>query len=307
MAAGGAEVDDLLDRMRDEAPGDGMGGSVPFRALPEPPRHRRPRRWVAALVSALTAAALVEGGIIIGQATGEPAEVDAIATASDPAVTASTSSVVPSDLPSVIDAAMDSVVAVRSISAVTGPFGRSATAESLGSGVVVADGIVLTNAHVVEGASEVTVSFGDERAEVSARVLGTDESHDLAVLAVDTGGRAAISIGTSSGLELGDTVVALGYPLGLGSTATAGIVSGLNRTIDVSNGSQLDVTRLQGLLQTDAAINPGNSGGPLIDEAGQLVGINTAGASASSAENIGFAIAIDEALPIAERLAGTSL
>jgi len=94
-------------------------------------------------------------------------------------------------------------------------------------------------------------------------------------------------------------VVALGYPLGLGATATAGIVSGLDRTIDVNDG--MSVEHLEGLLQTDAAINPGNSGGPLIDAQGRLVGINTAGASASSAENIGFAVAIDSvASPIAE-------
>ncbi len=204
-----------------------------------------------------------------------------------------------------IDTALRSVVAVRAVSSVATPFGGSAQAESQGSGVIVADGIVVTNAHVVEGASDVTVSFGDEEAETAATVLGTDSTHDVAVLAVDTGDRPAISIGSSESLELGDTVVALGYPLGLGSTATAGIVSGLDRTIDVQ-GRQT-VEHLEGLLQTDAAINPGNSGGPLIDATGRLIGINTAGASASSAENIGFAIAIDTALPVIQQLSGASI
>jgi S1-C subfamily serine protease len=301
-------VNDVNDRTNGSAVEEGFGGSVPFRTLPDPPRAPRPRRWLGVLAAALTAAALVEGGVIVGQVTSEPEAGNAIAsTAASGTTVEATSAADSTALPDVIATAMDSVVAVRSVTTVTDPFGRSASRESLGSGVIVADGIVVTNAHVVEGASEVTVSFGDEGAEVAAVVLGTDESHDLAVLSVDTGDHPAISIGSSSGLELGDTVVALGYPLGLGSTATAGIVSGLNRTIDVSNGSPLDVTHLEGLLQTDAAINPGNSGGPLIDASGRLVGINTAGASASSAENIGFAIAVDQALPIVEQLAGSSL
>jgi len=168
-----------------------------------------------------------------------------------------------------------------------------------GSGVIVADGLVVTNAHVVEGARSVSVSFGDEGEETQATVITIDDVHDLAILTVPTGDHPAIQIGTSSDLRLGDAVVALGYPLGLGATATAGIVSGLDRTIDLNDG--MSVEHLEGLLQTDAAINPGNSGGPLIDAQGRLVGINTAGASASSAENIGFAVAIDSvASPIAE-------
>ncbi len=272
-------------------------------SLPQPPpRRRRARRWLDPLVVALAAVSLIEGGVIVGRASGgTDAASDTVGSRLESTAASSTSST----LPGVIDTALRSVVAVRATSTVATPFGGSAQAESQGSGVIVADGIVLTNAHVVDGASQVTVSFGDEGGRSTATVLGTDATHDLAVLSVDTGGRPAITIGSSSGLELGDTVVALGYPLGLGSTATAGIVSGLDRSIDVSTGQAVE--HLEGLLQTDAAINPGNSGGPLIDANGRLVGINTAGASASSAENIGFAIAIDQALPIAQQLSGASI
>jgi S1-C subfamily serine protease len=269
--------------------------------MPEQVPHRRgPRRWLVGLVAALTAATLVEGGVIVGRSGGTSGS------ATTPASTVeSTASSVHSGLSAVIDSALGSVVAVRATSTVTTPFGGSAPAEAQGSGVIVADGIVVTNNHVVNGASAVTISFGDQSGRTTARVLGTDATHDLAVLAVDTGGRPAIPLGSSGSLQLGDTVAALGYPLGLGTTATAGIVSGLDRTIDVQNGQSVE--HLVGLLQTDAAINPGNSGGPLIDANGRLVGINTAGASASSAENIGFAISIDQALPIIRQLAGTSL
>jgi putative serine protease PepD len=271
---------------------------------PMPPAgRRRPRRWLTAAVATLSVVSLVEGGVILGRASvGSDTPGATAATASGLETTTTSAD---RGLSAVIDTALRSVVAVRAVSTVATPFGGSAQAESQGSGVIVADGIVVTNAHVVEAASDVTVSFGDEADETTATVLGTDSTHDVAVLAVDTGGRPAISIGSSSGLELGDTVVALGYPLGLGSTATAGIVSGLDRTIDVQ--SRQTVEHLEGLLQTDAAINPGNSGGPLIDATGRLIGINTAGASASSAENIGFAIAIDTALPVIQQLGGMSI
>jgi putative serine protease PepD len=196
---------------------------------------------------------------------------------------------------------MRSVVAVRVTSTQIGPFGQTVQAQGLGSGVIVRSDLILTNAHVVDGASDVNVRFSDG-ASTSATVLGLDPTHDIAVVSASTGDRPAMPIGSSGDLTLGQEVVALGYPLGLGATATAGIVSGIDRTIDVS-GANGGSEHLEGVLQTDAAINPGNSGGPLIDTAGRLVGINTAGASAAAAENIGFAIAIDGALPIVESLA----
>ena len=263
---------------------------------------RRGGRVVPTLLAVALAASVVEGAALVRLANDRP-------TATGTGTREPVASVVrtptgDADLSGVIADAMRSVVAVEVTATRTGPFGNPVQVGGLGSGVIVRPGLVLTNAHVVDGATHVTVVFnGGERLDAS--VLGSDATHDLAVVAVDTGARPAIPIGSSSSLRLGQTVVALGYPLGLGETATSGIVSGINRTIDVSNGTG-GSEHLEGVLQTDAAINPGNSGGPLIDAEGRLVGINTAGASAASAENIGFAISIDEALPIVRDLASRS-
>jgi S1-C subfamily serine protease len=124
-------------------------------------------------------------------------------------------------------------------------------------------------------------------------VIGTAPERDLAVIRVEASDLVPVELARSSALRLGDVVIAIGFPAGLGGpTVTSGIVSGLDRTIEGPNGD------LTGLLQTDAAINPGNSGGPLVDRSGRLVGINTAGIRNADTENIGFAIAIDEALPV---------
>jgi S1-C subfamily serine protease len=169
-----------------------------------------------------------------------------------------------------------------------------------GSGVVIDEkGIILTNSHVVAGSTDVQIIFHDGKEE-DGKVLGADPDRDLAVVQVDDTGLDAIEIGNSSDLRLGDEVVAVGFPLGLGGpTVTKGIVSGEDRTIEADSGFA-GIECLVGLLQTDAAINPGNSGGALVDRAGRLVGINTA--AAGQAENIGFAIAIDQALPVIDEI-----
>jgi putative serine protease PepD len=164
-----------------------------------------------------------------------------------------------------------------------------------GSGVVIdRAGVIVTNNHVVRGARTVTVAFNDGRHQrpVRARVVGTAAERDLAIIRVTLQDLVPVPLGRSGGLRLGDGVLAIGFPLGLsgGPTVTQGIVSGLHRTVPVDSGPTL-----QGLLQTAAAINPGNSGGALVDLSGRLVGINTA---AARAENVGFAIAIDEARTI---------
>jgi serine protease Do len=269
--------------------------------LPQPPPGRRRRgRAIPALLAVALTASLVEGVALVRIAMDRD---DALTAAPVASVVRTSSG--GDDLSGVIAGAMRSVVAVEVTATRTGFFGQPVEVGGQGSGVIVRNGLVLTNAHVVDGATDVNVVFDDGQ-RASASVLGSDSTHDIAVLSVDTGDRPAIEIGSSSSLLLGRTVVALGYPLGLGETATEGIVSGINRTIDVSNG-QGGSEHLEGVLQTDAAINPGNSGGPLIDDAGRLVGINTAGASAASAENIGFAIAIDEALPIIRDLASQTV
>jgi serine protease Do len=179
--------------------------------------------------------------------------------------------------------------------------------QGVGTGFIVReDGVIVTNCHVVEGGSRLTVFLSDEeRTEYDARLIGADCLNDLAVLDIDAEGLPTVPLGDSEGLRLGQRVVALGYALGLegGPTVTTGIVSSLDRTIDVPDpncGScptqqtaqgTLPVRTYPSVIQTDAAINPGNSGGPLVDMAGRVVGINSAGSQ--GAENIAFAIKID--------------
>jgi len=195
-------------------------------------------------------------------------------------------------LADVVARVLPSVVNVR-----TKSFGGG---EGDGSGVVLdRAGIIVTNNHVVEGTTSVTVVFNDERhtRPLPGTVIGTSPERDLAVIRVAATDLIPLRLALSSALRLGDSVFAVGFPLGLGGpSVTSGIVSGLDRTIDGRNG------KLTGLLQTDAAINPGNSGGALVDRLGRLVGINTAGVRLAEAENVSFAIAIDGALPVIARI-----
>jgi S1-C subfamily serine protease len=174
--------------------------------------------------------------------------------------------------------------------------------QGVGTGIVIDDdGHVLTNFHVIQGASEVVVTGRDGRVRI-AQILGEAPDRDLALLRVaDHEGLEPIPIGRSGALEVGDPVVAIGNALGIDATSptvSAGIVSARDRTIRPDNGPTLT-----GLLQTDAAINPGNSGGPLLNAAGEVIGVNTLGGNAQS---VGFAIAIDDARELIDRfLAGT--
>jgi S1-C subfamily serine protease len=187
--------------------------------------------------------------------------------------------------------------------AVVNVVAESSQGEGEGTGFVVrSDGIVVTNFHVVEGASRVTVlSSAEQPVRYDARVIGGDVEADLAVLDIDAIDLPTVPMGRSSALDLGQQVVALGYALGLagGPSVTTGVVSSLTRRITVQDSRCTECTNGQrvytDVIQTDAAINPGNSGGPLVDMAGQVVGINTAGAD--QAENIGFAIQIDSVKP----------
>jgi len=179
------------------------------------------------------------------------------------------------------------------------PNGQTPT--SVGSGVIFdSNGWILTNHHVIEGAQSLTVRLADGRT-FPATVYGTDTLSDLAIVKVDATGLATAALGDSSKLRPGETVIAIGNPLGeYTNSVTTGVVSGLNRSIDLSTGS------LDDLIQTDAAINPGNSGGPLLDAAGRVIGINTA--QAGSAQGIGFAIPVNLARPMTtQALAGEKL
>jgi len=170
--------------------------------------------------------------------------------------------------------------------------------QSLGSGVIVdsAKGYVLTNAHVVKGAEEVTVTLMDDR-EFKAKVVGVDDDTDIAVLKINADKLSAINLGDSDQLQVGDFVVAIGNPFGLHQTVTSGIVSALGRS-GIGNPDQFE-----DFIQTDASINPGNSGGALVDMAGRLVGINTAILSQSGGNiGIGFAIPVNITKQVMEQI-----
>jgi putative serine protease PepD len=174
-------------------------------------------------------------------------------------------------------------------------FPQEQRGEATGSGFVIdRDGTILTNAHVVAGATKVTVQFADKHV-VDARILGRDESTDLAVLKVSAtqSELRPLTLGSSRGVQVGDPTIAIGNPFGLERTLTTGVVSATKRTIQAPNGFEID-----GVIQTDAAINPGNSGGPLLDATGRVVGINSqieTGGSGGGNVGIGFAIPIDTA------------
>lgn len=179
--------------------------------------------------------------------------------------------------------------------------GESLT-EGIGSGVIVStDGYILTNSHVIRDgqANSIEVVFNDGE-KAKAELLWNDTTLDLAVIKADRTGLTPVEIGDSEDVTVGDKAIAIGNPLGmdLQSTLTSGYISGLNRSITLANGMQMD-----GFIQTDAAINPGNSGGALLNAEGKLVGINTA--KAGEGEGIGFAIPINLAMPIVDQIVQT--
>ena len=174
---------------------------------------------------------------------------------------------------------------------------RQRRAEGLGSGVIVSpEGYILTNNHVVDGATEVRVTLNDRR-EFKARVIGTDPKTDVAVLKIDAPNLQPVVIGDSDRLQVGDYVLAVGNPFGLGKTVTMGIVSAMGR-------GNLGIEDYENFIQTDASINPGNSGGALVNDRGELVGINTAILSHGSEGNqgIGFAVPVSVARNVMDQI-----
>jgi len=177
------------------------------------------------------------------------------------------------------------------------PRQREQREDSLGSGVIVSpDGYILTNNHVVDGASEVRITLSDKR-QLKAHVVGTDPKTDIAVLKVDESGLPAITIGDSAKVQVGDYALAIGDPFGVGQTVTMGIISAMNR-------GNLGIEDYEDFIQTDAPINPGNSGGALVNDRGELIGINTAIISHGSGGNqgIGFAIPVNLARKVMDQI-----
>ncbi|HEU5324992.1 MAG TPA: trypsin-like peptidase domain-containing protein [Candidatus Limnocylindria bacterium] len=193
-----------------------------------------------------------------------------------------------------VDKVAPAVVTIRTQSG--GVFGG---ASGTGSGVIYdANGWILTNRHVVEDAQALSIELNDGRV-FDGTTYGIDTYTDLAIVKIDGSGLPTAPIGTSDGLEPGQLAIAIGNPLGYENTVTTGIVSGLGRQIQASDAAQTSAETLRNLIQTDAAINPGNSGGPLVNSAGQVIGINTA--VSTSAQGLGFAIPIDVAKPIMQQ------
>jgi S1-C subfamily serine protease len=182
------------------------------------------------------------------------------------------------------------------------PFPQPNGGTASGSGFVIdEDGHILTNAHVVAGASDIQVTLGEDEEPIDATLIGRDTSTDVAVLEVDPDAADLhpLTLGSSSQLRVGDPVVAIGNPFGLERTVTTGIVSALQRQIDAPNGFTIS-----DVVQTDAAINPGNSGGPLLDQNGQVIGINSqiATAGGGGSVGVGFAVPIDTVRDVANQL-----
>ena len=196
----------------------------------------------------------------------------------------------------VVDKTGAAVVRIDSSLTSRSPESNGRTAHGTGSGFIIkADGLVLTNAHVVDGASTVTVTLKDGR-EFKGKVLGKDELTDVAVVKIQATNLPIASIGNSEQIKPGEWAIAIGNPLGLDNTVTAGIISATGR----SSGTIGAPDKRVSFIQTDAAINPGNSGGPLLNQQGQVIGMNTA--IIGGAQGLGFAIPINQAQQVANQL-----
>jgi S1-C subfamily serine protease len=231
-------------------------------------------------------------GVTIDPAAATP---PVAAATEQPGVALATENDSAGDLTDVVATATESVVTITTqgeSSNMFSPFSMPST--GVGSGVVVSStGLILTNNHVIENANQLTVTTADGQ-ELDATIVSADSDHDLAVIRTIGGSLTPASLGDSSKIKVGETVLAIGSPLGeFTETVTRGIVSALDRSITVGDMFSGRGEELSELIQTDAAINPGNSGGALINDQGEVIGINTA--IAGSAQGIGFAIPINAA------------
>ena len=271
--------------------------------LPVPWRSRFLRRvtgpWtVLALVASLTL-----GGCALVTNTGPtptatPVEVPTPTSVATSTSGASSQVIFPS-IAELVDQMAPTVVSIVVESVQSEGFFGTRRVTGSGSGVIFReDGYILTNNHVVEGATRISVSLFDGR-ETIAELVGTDPRTDIAVIKIDLEDLSAAPLGDASSMRVGDWVIAIGNALALRGdpTVTVGVVSAIGRSIPVDNS-----TNLSGLIQTDAAINPGNSGGPLINLRGEVIGLNTAILRGQDAQGIGFAVSMETAIPVADQL-----
>lgn len=307
----------------DEQP-QGMNGGQPGMNGQPPKKHHKCPRW-AKLAGSAVAFGVIASCTFMGvnavagkyfgtnttqQTSSSKATTSKNSDSSSTLKLSQSSSTVTSDVSDIVNSAMPSVVAITNMSVqeVQSYFGGTQQQESTscGSGIIIGKNdselLIVTNNHVVEGAETLTVSFANETS-VEASIKGTDSSKDLAVVAVpldsiDDDTMNAISIitlGDSDKLQVGEPVIAIGNALGYGQSVTTGIVSALDRNLDMEGFDSK-------LIQTDAAINPGNSGGALLNANGELIGINTAKVNANAVEGMGYAIPISDATSVIENL-----
>ena len=289
----------------------------------KPKKHRRPIPWIPCLCSALAASILTVGACGVGvKKYIAPIKAQVSQQSANPGYSVSTLSTFDDiingkqvlSIPQIAAKVGPSCVGVINKAEVRAqryfdPFsGRyyytsdpsqqgQLEEQGSGSGIILSDdGYIVTNQHVIAGASEISVitNTGDE---YTARLVGADEKSDIAVLKVEASGLTPAVLGDSTALQVGETAVAIGNPLGqeFAGSVTAGVISALNRTMTVDN-------KKYNLIQTDAAINPGNSGGALVNQYGEVIGINSVKISSAGVEGIGFAIAMAEAKPIIDDL-----
>lgn len=287
---------------------------VSFVTPPLPPRPEPTgRRGLGALavVTIATAVSLIVGGVagLAGYMIGSGIEGDTAAAATVPAAATSSSAAElvrePGSVAAIAASVLPSVVSILIE-------GRGPDGLGSGSGFVIRpDGYILTNNHVAAPAANggnLTVVFSDGSRE-DATIVGRNTSYDLAILKVDRSGLPTATLGDSAAVKVGDAAIAIGAPLGLDGTVTAGIISSLDRPVTAGGSGEMAYINA---IQTDAAINPGNSGGPLLDAAGQVIGVNSAIATLASAITgeggsigLGFAVPINSAKRISEELIAT--
>ena len=253
---------------------------------------RRLLRFSPALLLVLL---LVVGCIPAAPMAEESAPVPSVS--EEELVEASVPSTPLSSVADVVAKVKPSVVAISTEMTTRDFFNRSRTQEGAGSGWVIReDGYIVTNHHVVEDAETVTVVLDDGRT-YEAEGVYIDPPTDLAVVKIDVTGLPVAQVGDASFIRIGDPLVAIGNSLGMGISATSGIASAVGVSLDESSGATL-----LDLIQTDAAINPGNSGGPLVNAAGEVIGINSIKIATVGVEGMGYAITINQALPIIQEL-----
>ena len=306
-------------------PDAGAGGVTPpvYPAQPQqaqPPKPKKKKKFnggrVARSAVALVLAAAMgfaggfvgakyggSGKVVIQQAAPSAASDSSTGSSgADSTITAASSSGSSLTTEQVADMVSPSVVVITTEQVVYSQwswYGQSQVESGAGSGVIISsDGYILTCAHVVDGASSITVTIDDK--DYTATLVGEDTTSDVAVIKIDATGLTPATVGDSDSLKVGQSVMAVGNPLGeLGGTVTGGMISALNRSVTIQGTSS---TNTMSLIQMDASVSPGNSGGGLFNMNGELVGIVNAKSSSSDAEGLGFAIPINDAIRVAQQL-----